>query len=144
VQSTTALAAYMVGASAMAPEPITITKKVKDETEEQTRERIMKRFEKIGVQIMNRTGGGGPFTADPIAGVLNDRDKRAMAAQIIGQAYIRAYHLMLSNKPAIETIADTLVEKREMYGNEVVALLKSLPVTVPDVDLLAEETWPRI
>jgi len=41
---------------------------------------------------------------------------------------------MLSNKPAIETIADTLVEKREMYGNEVVALLKSLPVTVPDVD----------
>ena len=121
VQSTTALAAYMVGASAMAPEPITITKKVKNETEEETRERIMKRFEKIGVQIMNRTGGGGPFAADPIAGVLNDRDKRAMAAQIIGQAYIRAYHLMLSNKPAIETIADTLVEKREMYGNEVVA-----------------------
>jgi cell division protease FtsH len=144
VQSTTALAAYMVGASAMAPEPITITKKVKDETEDETRERIMTRFEKIGVQIMNRTGGGGPFTADPIAGVLNDRDKRAMAAQIIGQAYIRAYHLMLSNKPAIETIADTLVEKREMYGNEVVALLNSLPVTVPDVDLLAEETWPRI
>jgi ATP-dependent Zn protease len=144
VQSTTALAAYMVGASAMAPEPITITKKVKDETEEQTRERIMKRFEKIGVQIMNRTGGGGPFAADPIAGVLNDRDKRAMAAQIIGQAYIRAYHLMLSNKPAIETIADTLVERREMYGNEVVQLLQSLPVTVPEVDLLAEETWPRI
>jgi hypothetical protein len=96
------------------------------------------------VQIMNRTGGGGPFAADPIAGVLNDRDKRAMAAQIIGQAYIRAYHLMLSNKPAIETIADTLVERREMYGNEVVQLLQSLPVTVPEVDLLAEETWPRI
>jgi ATP-dependent Zn protease len=144
VQSTTALAAYMVGASAMAPEPITITKTFDDETEEQTRERIMKRFEKIGVQIMNRTGGGGPFAADPIAGVLNDRDKRAMAAQIIGQAYIRAYHLMASNRPAIEKIADTLVEKREMYGNEVVQLLESLPVTVPEVDLLAEETWPRI
>jgi ATP-dependent Zn protease len=144
VQSTTALAAYMVGASAMAPEPITITKTFDDETEEQTRERIMKRFEKIGVQIMNRTGGGGPFTADPISGVLNDRDKRAMAAQIIGQAYIRAYHLMANNRPAIETITNTLVEKREMYGNEVVQLLQSLPVTVPEVDLLAEETWPRI
>jgi hypothetical protein len=134
----------MVGASAMAPEPITITKTFDDETEEQTRERIMKRFEKIGVQIMNRTGGGGPFTADPISGVLNDRDKRAMAAQIIGQAYIRAYHLMANNRPAIETITNTLVEKREMYGNEVVQLLQSLPVTVPEVDLLAEETWPRI
>jgi len=144
VQSTTARAAYMVGASAMAPEPIDIPKKVKDETEEETRERIMKRFERIGVQIMNRTGGGGPFQADPIAGVLNDRDKRAMAAQIIGQAYIRAYHLMLNNKPAIEKITDTIVEKREMYGNEVVQLLESLTVTVPEVDLLAEETWPRI
>ena len=68
VQSTTALAAYMVGASAMAPEPITITKKVDDETEEETRERIMKRFEKIGVQIMNRTGGGGPFAGRPDRG----------------------------------------------------------------------------
>jgi ATP-dependent Zn protease len=144
VQSTTARAAYMVGASAMAPEPIEIPKKVKDETEDETRERIMKRFEKIGVQIMNRTGGGGPFQADPIAGVLNDRDKRAMAAQIIGQAYIRAYHLMLNNKPAIEKITDTIVEKREMYGNEVVQLLESLTVNVPEVDLLAEETWPRI
>jgi len=58
----------MVGASAMAPEPITITKKVKDETEDQTRERIMKRFEKIGVQIMNRTGGGSPLHGRPDRG----------------------------------------------------------------------------
>ena len=144
VQSTTGLAAYMVGASAMAPEPITITRTFDDATEDETRERIMRRFEKIGVQIMNRTGGGGPFQADPIAGVLSDRDKRAMAAQIIGQAYLRAYHLMATNKPAVETIANTLVEKREMYGDEVVRLLKSLPVTMPEVDLLEEETWPRI
>jgi ATP-dependent Zn protease len=144
VQSTTGLAAYMVGASAMAPEPITITRTFDGATEDETRERIMQRFEKIGVQIMNRTGGGGPFQADPIAGVLNDRDKRAMAAQIIGQAYLRAYHLMAANKPAVETIATTLVEKREMYGDEVVRLLKSLSVTTPEVDLLEEETWPRI
>jgi SpoVK/Ycf46/Vps4 family AAA+-type ATPase len=144
VQSTTMLAAYMVGASAMAPEPITITKTFDDETAEETRERIMKRFEKIGIQIMNRTSGGGPFTADPIAGVLSDRDKRAMAAQIIGQAYIRAYHLMLNNKPAIETITQKLLEEREMYGNEVVRLLESVPVTMPEVDLTAEESWPKI
>jgi hypothetical protein len=104
----------------------------------------MKRFEKIGLQIMNRTGGGSPFTADPIAGVLNDHNKRAMAAQIIGQAYIRAYHLMASNKPAISHIADELVERREMYGNEVIDLLEGLQITVPEVDLHAEETWPRI
>lgn len=144
VESTTFRAAYMVGTSAMAPEPITIARTVDGETEEQTRERTMKRFERIGLQIMNRTSGGGPFNADPIAGVLNDRDKRAMAAQIIGQAYLRAYHLMAANRPAIEQIAGTLVEKREMYGNEVVQLLESVPVTMPEVDLLADETWPRI
>ena len=144
VQSTTQLAAYMVGASAMAPEPVQITKKFDDETPEQTRERIMKRFEKIGVQIMNRTGGGSMFEADPIKGVLNDRDKRAMAAQIIGQAYIRAYHLMAANKPAIEKIADVLVERRELYGDEVTQLLKSIPVTKPEIDLTADETWPQI
>jgi ATP-dependent Zn protease len=143
VESTTYRAAYMVGTSAMAPEPISVTRKFDDETEEETRERTMRRFEKIGLQIMNRTGGS-PFTSDPISGVLNDRDKRAMAAQIIGQAYIRAYHLMAANKPALTHIADTLVEKREMYGNEVVQLLEGLTVTVPQVDLFAEETWPRI
>jgi ATP-dependent Zn protease len=144
VQSTTQLASYMVGASAMAPEPITITKTFDDETADETRERIMKRFEKIGVQIMNRTGAGSMFDADPIRGVLGDRDKRAMAAQIIGQAYIRAYHLMAANKPALDRIAGELVEKREMYGDEVTQLLKSLPVTVPEIDLTADETWPRI
>jgi ATP-dependent Zn protease len=144
VQSTTQLAAYMVGASAMAPEPIQITKKFDDETPEETRERVMKRFEKIGLQIMNRTGGGGMFEMDPIKGVLNDPDKRRMAAQIIGQAYIRAYHLMATNKPAIEQIADVLVERRELYGDEVTDLLKSIPVTKPEIDLTAEETWPQI
>jgi ATP-dependent Zn protease len=144
VQSTTQLAAYMVGASAMAPEPIQITKKFDDESPEETRERIMKRFEKIGLQIMNRTGGGGMFEADPIKGVLNDGDKRRMAAQIIGQAYIRAYHLMAANKPALDTIADVLVERRELYGDEVTDLLKSIPVRKPEIDLTAEETWPQI
>jgi hypothetical protein len=84
------------------------------------------------------------FEADPIKGVLNDPDKRRMAAQIIGQAYIRAYHLMLANKPALEKIADELVERRELYGDEVTELLNSIPVTEPEVDLFKDETWPLI
>ena len=93
VQSATAQAAWMVGASAMGPEPFTVTP-LDDESEEQARERVLKRFESIGLQIMNRTSGGGPFTENPIAGVLNDRDKRALAAQILGQAYVSAYNLV--------------------------------------------------
>src|SRR5213082_2513325 len=69
VQSATARAAWMVGASGMAPEPIAINGTFADETPEQTKERLEKRFEKIGVQIMNRTSGGGFGQSDPIGGV---------------------------------------------------------------------------
>jgi hypothetical protein len=64
IQSVTAQAAYMVGASAMGPEPFAITPR-EDETEEEARERILARFEKIGLQIVNRTGGGSPFDCQP-------------------------------------------------------------------------------
>ena len=76
VQSATAQAAWMVGASAMGPEPFTVTP-LDDESEEEARARVLKRFESIGLQIMNRTSGGGPFTENPIAGVLSDGDKRS-------------------------------------------------------------------
>ena len=59
---------------------------------------MLKRFEKIGVQIMNRTSGGGPFAENPIAGVLGDNDKRRLAAQILGQAYVSAYNLILETR----------------------------------------------
>ena len=79
---------------------------------------MLKRFETIGLQIMNRTSGGGPFTENPIAGVLGDRDKRNLAAQILGQAYVSAYNLILHNKDGVEKIADALVERREIFGDE--------------------------
>jgi len=144
VQSTTTLASYMVGASAMAPEPITVTKAFDDETPEETRERIMKRFEKIGVQIMNRTGGGGPFAVDPIAGVLGDRDKRSAAAQILGQAYYQAYNAMRQNRAALEKVADVLVERRELHGDEVVDLLREVGPVRPTVDVLDRSSWPKL
>src|SRR5215208_1261944 len=56
VQSATAQAAWMVGASAMGPEPFTVTP-LDDESEEQARQRVLKRFEAIGLQVMNRTSG---------------------------------------------------------------------------------------
>ena len=108
VQSATAQAAWMVGASAMGPEPFTVTP-LDDESEEEAHTRVLKRFESIGLQIMNRTSGGGPFTENPIAGVLSDGDKRRLAAQILGQAYVSAYNLVVHNKAAVETIADELV-----------------------------------
>ena len=143
VQSATAQAAFMVGASAMGPERVVVTP-LDDETEEQARERVMKRFQEIGVGIMNRTSGGGPFTENPIAGVLQDRDKRDLAAQIIGQAYVNAYNLVLHNKDAVSRIADELVERREMFGDELVQVLDRAQLEMPPVDLSKEDSWPKM
>jgi ATP-dependent Zn protease len=143
IQSVTAQAAYMVGASAMGPEPFAITPR-EDETEEEARERILARFEKIGLQIVNRTGGGGPFDANPIGAVLGDQDKRAIVGQLLGQAYVAAYNLILHNREAVEHIADVLNARRELFGDELLNLLDESKIAIPDVDLSEESSWPTM
>jgi len=146
VQSATARAAWMVGACGMAPEQIEVnggsngrpTKKTLDER----REKISKRFELIGTQIMNRTGDGGPLGHDPLSGVLNDRDKRSLAAQLLGQAYVTAHALIAQNKAAVEKIADALIERRELFGDELVEILESAKLKAPKLDFTKEAAWP--
>jgi cell division protease FtsH len=143
VMSVTAQAAYMVGASAMGPEPFAITPR-EDETQEEARERVLKRFEKIGLGIVNRTGGGGPFSENPIGTVLGDRDKRAIVGQLVGQAYVAAYNLIVANRDAVDHIADVLAARRELFGDELLNLLDESKITIPDVDLSEESSWPTM
>jgi len=112
-------------------------------TADEQRETIMGRFEEIGLQIMNRTGSGG-MDSSPIGSVLGDRDKRRMVAQILGQAYFKAYHLILHNKDKVEHIAQAVIEKKEIYGNELVAILDGAQLEVPKVDLTNEKSWPLV
>ncbi len=145
VQHATTRAAWMVGSCAMGPEPVVVNGNAEsDEERERGREKILKRFEEIGLQIMRRAGSGGPFEADPIAGVLSDRDKRQTAAQLLGQAYMAAHVLVLANRDGVERVAEMLIERREMHGDEVVELLDSLALKVPETDLLEESVWPQV
>jgi ATP-dependent Zn protease len=143
VLSVTAQAAHMVGASAMGPEPFAVTPR-EGESEEEARERILRRFEKIGLQIVNRTSGGGPFAENPIASVLGDSDKRAIVGQLVGQAYVAAYNLVLANREAVEHIADVLAARRELFGDELLNLLDESKISIPVVDLAEESSWPTM
>ena len=135
----------MVGACAMAPERVDFDGRFENEEDEEAeRERIQKRFEAIGTQIMRRTGSGGPFEHDPLAGVMADSDKRAYAAQILGQAYVSAHNLIAHNRRAIEQIADVLIERRELHGDEIVELLERANLELPEADLLEERSWPKL
>ena len=141
VASVTAQAAYMVGSSAMGPEPFAVTPR-EGETEEEARERVLERFEKLGYGIMNRTSGGGPFEANPIASVLSDHDKRPIVAQVLGQAYVAAHNLVLANRDAVGHIADVLQARRELFGDELLELLDGSKLEIPQVDLADESAWP--
>ena len=138
VASATQMAALMVGAAAMGPEPLDLDEGL-DSKEEA---RVLKRFEGIGLQLMNRTGN--TYAHDVVASVLSDPDKRRLTAQILGQAYVTAHNFVKTNREGVAKIADEVVERREIYGDELLDLLKSAKLETPKVDLLEEETWPTL
>jgi len=145
VMSATARAAWMVGMCAMGPNPIDLDGRfasAEDETEE--RDKLLGRFEDIGVQIMNRAGTGGPFEQNPIAAVLSDRDKRKAVSTLLGQAYVTAYVTIAANRERVDRIAENLIQRKEMHGDEVVELLDSVGLVRPRIDLLEESTWPPV
>jgi ATP-dependent Zn protease len=137
VQAATDRAAWMVGACGMAPEFIEL--RCDDESEEEARERVMKRFQKIGTQIINRTSSGSMESA-----VLHDPGQRVMVEQMLGQAYLAAHHLIEHNKDAVSRIADELVARRELHGDEVLGLLDRQNLELPEVDLMLAEAWPKL
>jgi cell division protease FtsH len=141
LQSATATAAAMVGMWGMGPDPVAIDIHAVKPDEQPDVER---RLQSIGNRIMNRASGGSSMMGDPIAAVLGDQDKRRAAAMLLGQAYVEAYSLIASNRPQIEQIADTLIERREMHGDEVVDLLDSVGLKRPEFDMLDDSTWPRV
>jgi ATP-dependent Zn protease len=139
----TQTAAQMAGVAGMGPMPFDVPA-FADESPEQTRERVLRRLEEIGAQLMNRTRGSADAHADPIASIMRDSFKHRRVAQILGQAYVTAYNFVGANKEKVESLANTLVEKRELYGDDLVALLNSKGFTKPEIDWTKETTWPRM
>jgi ATP-dependent Zn protease len=141
VQSATATAAAMVGMWAMGPDPVHMggSMELSDEAEA-----VLKRLERIGSTIMNRAGGAGMFESDPVGAILRNADKKRAAAQILGQAYVTAYALMEANRDGLEQIARALIEQKELHGDEVGALLDSVDLRKPDLDLMNPATWPAV
>ena len=41
-------------------------------------------------------------------------------------------------------VADALVERRELHGDEVVELLDAQKLTLPEVDLTKDDAWPKL
>jgi hypothetical protein len=114
------------------------------EDEDEARKRIMDRFAQIGHVLMTRGRSQSDIASDPIGSILNDPLKRRTAAEILGQAYFTAYVFVAHNRARVEHIADVLVERRELYGDEVVSLLDDARLERVDLPYLEEAAWPRL
>jgi ATP-dependent Zn protease len=146
--SATATAAAMVGLWGMGPEeePIRITpnRRLKPGEQPEREAFVSERLQEIGERIMNRASSGSMMMNDPIGNILSSNSKRVAIAQLLGQAYVTAYSLMAQNREPLEKIADTLVERKEMHGDEVVDLLASVGLQRPAISLMDDSTWPRV
>jgi ATP-dependent Zn protease len=67
-----------------------------------------------------------------------------MVALLLGQAYFSAHLLVEHTREAVERIAEVLIERREMHGDEVLELLDGAGLKQPSVDLTDERVWPKI
>jgi len=138
LETATNQAAVMSGIAAMG------LQRLDDESTPEAQERLKKRFEQIGLQLMNRTRGSADYHADAIASIIGDPFKRGIAAQILGQAFVTAYNFIEQNKDRVEDLANRLVEKRELYGDELIEILNSGGFRKPEIDWDKDETWPRM
>ncbi len=137
-------ASRMVGFHAMAPAPIDLSDRIADEERrEEEEERVMERFEKLGAQLMHRSGGG-MMDGNPFTATLGDPMKRKLAAGLLGQAFVIAYCTIKLNRDGVDRVATRLVSEGEMYGDDVVELLDGSDLRKPEIDVLDEDSWPRI
>ena len=144
IMSATARSAWMVGSCGMAPPRPDVSGSFRSkEKEKDARDEIRNQFREIGTQIMMRSGSGAMHD-DQMRAVFSDPDKRRLATEFLGQAYVAAYHLLLNNKEKVEEFANVVIERKELYGNELLQMLDAAKFEVPKVDLTKEEAWPTI
>jgi ATP-dependent Zn protease len=136
LQMSTSTAVLMVDYIGMAPNiPQPNGHRFDGEDEDDTVRRIKLRYQDIGNRLLSSGGG---------ATALNGM-KRQYAAEFMGEAFATAYNTVKLNKDAVETIANVLLEKREIMGDELLKLLDDQNLQIPtDIDWTAEDSWPQV
>jgi hypothetical protein len=142
--SATAQAAHMVGWHGMAPAPIDLGDRIADpEAREEAEDEAMARFERLGFQLMHRSGGG-MMDDNPYSATLGDRDKRRLVAGLLGQSFVVAWNTVRLNREGTERVAERLIAAGELYGDDVIGLLDSARLRRPEIDVTDEASWPAI
>ena len=65
-------------------------------------------------------------------------------AGLVGQAFVVAYNTVKKNHEGTDYIASRLMSAGELYGDDVMRLLEDARLEKPEIDVLDEDTWPKI
>jgi cell division protease FtsH len=142
--SATRRAARMVGVHGMAPAAIDLADRIEDaDAREEAEKEAAERFERIGYQLMHRSGGG-MLADDAYASALGDPDKRRLIAGLLGQGFVVAWNTIRLNREGTEHVAERLISAGELYGEDVTSLLDGAVLRKPAIDVTDETTWPAI
>jgi cell division protease FtsH len=134
MERATGLAAMMVDGVAMRPERIDLGRSFATKSEEEReRKKITRQLCAIG-DVLWFQGGGE----------ISSPEKRRFAAEFLGRAYLTAWTLVTQNRAGISTIANTLVERKEMHGDDVITLLDSVALKPAQVDFFDSRIWPEM
>jgi ATP-dependent Zn protease len=142
MQSATTIANMMAGASAMGPPRIEFDTYMSMKEEDEAREKVMKRFQRIGERVMAPVTTSDAFS--PMRSGVSGMSKGPIVAQILGYSYYVAYNAILQNKDSVEKIAEALIEQKEIHGDDIVHLLDSSNLKPAKLDYLEERSWPRL
>ncbi len=136
----TSAVSRMVSAAGMSYEPVVLdrSKFEDDEAYDEAVAKCLTRFEIIGRTMMNNVSASS-MSGAPAA--IPAQKSRA-AAIILGQAYITARATIRLNREAVARIADLMVDRQEIHGDEVLEVLDAANLQVPVIDLLDDATWP--
>ena len=121
------------------PAPIDLSDRIADKEErEKAEEKVMERFEKLGMQLMHRaptwTFAGDQATAPSAS------SSRACSARRSWSPGARS----ASTRTRPTTSPTRLIAAGEMYGDDVTDLLDECRLVKPEIDVLDEATWPVI
>ena len=144
VQSATMRSAWMVGMCAMAPERVDLEGKFPRQSEEdEAREKIMKRFEKLGLGIMNRAPGRADDGRHARLGAVRPDEARQCRPDPRPGVpdRVRLRPRQPRGRRAGRRGAD---REARMHGDEVVDLLDEVGLVEPEIDLTQERSWPTI
>jgi ATP-dependent Zn protease len=81
---------------------------------------IIDRFEHIGSRLINQTHSDAQ---DVIGIIMKNPEKRNEAYRFLGHAFVAAWNFVELNKEKVETVAQKLVEEKEIFGDDLNRLL---------------------